>query len=112
MKPTVAKFTKDNPVTKLELWRCFKRDLSGFATVQVDDAHSIIGKNAPRYMERQGYLVRDNTESGDFYYLTMTGINWLVSGIRAYAKNHPAEQADIPFFPDERASGRRRRVRN
>jgi len=107
MKPKVAQFTKDNPVTKLELWRCFKRDLSGFAKVQVDQAHAIVGKNAPRYLERQGYLIKDCTEEGDFYYLTLTGEHWLINGIKAYAKNHPAERESIAFFPDDAPKARR-----
>lgn len=109
MKPKVAVFTKDNPVKKTHLWKCFKRHLSGFARVQVDEAHSIIGKNAPRYLEKQGYLIKDCEEDGDFYSLTLVGEQWLTSGIKAYAENHPIEAVDIKFFPSEQRI--RRRVR-
>lgn len=109
MKPVVATFSRENPCTKKDLWRCFKRSISGFSKVQVDDAHSIIGKNAPRYMEQKGYLVVDRADSGDFYVLTMVGARWLTDGIQKYAKNHPAERADIVFFPSPAAQ--RRRVR-
>lgn len=111
MKPAVAVFSKDNPANKADLWRCFKRSATGFATVQVDDAHSIIGKNAPRYLERAGYLVRDTTEKGDFYYLTVLGEQWLIRGIRSYVKNHPAEREGIAFFPDDAPAARRVRRR-
>lgn len=110
MKPQPAKFTKDNPVTKFELWRCFKRSPhNGFATVQVDEAHSIIGLNAPRYMERSGYLFRETRGQGEFYTLTQTGEEWLTRGILAYAKNHPQRATEIPFLPGVTTS--RRRVR-
>ncbi len=107
MKPNVAVFSRTAPVNKADLWRCFKRDLSGFATVQVDEAHSLIGKNAPRYLERQGYLIKDTRPDGDFYSLTMVGIAWLVNGIKSYAKNHPSERDSIPFFPEDAPAGRR-----
>ena len=99
MKPEVAVFTKERPVNKVDLWRCFRRSPTAFAVVQVDDAHSIIGKNAPRYLEKKGYLRRETVRQVDRYVLTKTGEEWLNTGIIAYAKNHPAERAAIPFFP-------------
>lgn len=111
MKPVPAIFTKDNPVTKRELWACFRRSLRGFATVQVDDAHAIIGLNAPRYLERKEYLVKHTAAGGDFYKLTPLGEEWLASGIKAYAKNHPAVAGSIPFLDDSKVPGRRVRTR-
>ena len=112
MKPEVAVFTRDNPVRKPDLWRCFRRSHNGFATVQVDDAHAIIGKNAPRYMEREGFLVREETSKGDYYVITTKGGEWLIRGIEAYVKNHPSARAEIEFFPGSAPPGRRiRRVR-
>lgn len=111
MKPKERECSLSDPVRKPDLWRCFKRDLSGFATVQVSAAHAIIGRNAPRYLERQGYLVKDKTETGDFYSLTVLGEQWLIRGIRAYARNHPAEKENIAFFPEEVAAPRRVRRR-
>lgn len=99
MKPSVAVFTRTAPVTKLLLWQCFKRRREGFATVQVDDAHSIIGKNAPRVMERNGYLVKLKLPQGDYYELTNEGKAWLVKGIRSYVRNHPHTREEVPFFP-------------
>lgn len=112
MKPEAAQFTRDQPVTKRELWSCFRRSHNGFATVQVDEAHAVIGKNAPRYMEQKGYLIREATTRGDFYAITALGGEWLVSGIKAYAKNHPAERPDIEFFPGTAPPGRRVRRRS
>lgn len=99
MKPHVAVFSRTDPVTKLELWLCFKRKAVGFAEVQVDIAHSVIGLNAPRYMEKQGYLIKDKRKDGDFYVITQLGEEWLTRGILAYAKNHPSEATDIRFLP-------------
>lgn len=109
MKPAVAVFTKANPVNKADLWRCFRRSPNGFATVQVDAAHAVIGRNAPRYMEVKQYLVVDKTPRGDFYRITPLGEDWLTRGIKAFVKNHPVEKANLPFFPGE--VGRQRRVR-
>lgn len=111
MKPKVAVFTKDNPCTKKDLWCCFKRERNGFSKVQVDDAHSIIGVNAPRYMEQKGYLVCSKQDSGDFYCLTPDGSRWLIDGIQRYVKNHPSERGDIQFYPDPSVA-RNRRIRS
>lgn len=111
MKPEVAHFTRERPCSKLELWQCFRRSSRGFATVQVDEAHSLIGKNAPRYMEKKGYLVHESRPRGDFYVITPTGAQWLTQGIEAYAKNHPSLRASIEFFPGEAAPARRLRRR-
>ena len=111
MKPQVAVFTREQPVTKLELWNCF-RYAGEFSPVQVDEAHAVIGKNAPRYMEKRGYLERERTNKADYYCLTKEGEEWLVRGIKAYAKNHSAEKHLIKHFPDEGRTARRvRRVR-
>lgn len=112
MKPEVRVFTKDRPVNKADLWACFRRGPRGFATVQVDEAHAVIGKNAPRYLETKQYLVVDRTPQGDTYRLTPLGEVWLTAGIKAYVKNHPAEAEDIQFLPGTEAPPRRvRRVR-
>ena len=103
MKPEVAVFTKERPVNKVDLWYCFRRSPSAFAVVQVDAAHAIIGKNAPRYLEKKGYLERRASKQAEHYALTKTGEAWLGAGIKAYAKNHPAEVPNIPFFPGAEA---------
>ena len=99
MKPEVRTFSRDNPCTKKDLWQCF-RGPAGYRRVQVSVAHSQIGVNAPRVMERQGYLVKNATPQGDFLALTESGRQWLEKGIRAYVKNHPAERGEIDFLDD------------
>jgi hypothetical protein len=112
MKPEAKHFTKNSPCSKADLWRCFRRSPKGFATVQVDEAHAVIGKNAPRYMQVKQYLVIDKTPSGDFYRITPLGEQWLITGIKAYVKNHPAEKSKLSFLPGDTVPGRRiRRVR-
>lgn len=106
MRPEPAQFTKDNPVRKTDLWRCFRRSSRGFATVQVDEAHSIVGKNAPRYMEAKGYLLKQSGPAGDFYKLTADGETWLTRGIESYVKNHPAERDTIAHLPGAAPSSR------
>ena len=99
MKPEVRTFSRDNPSTKKDLWQCF-RGPTGYSRVLVSVAHSLIGVNAPRVMERQGYLVKGQTAQGDYFMLTVPGQAWLEKGIRAYVKNHPAERDEIEFLDD------------
>lgn len=112
MKPEIKVFTRSNPCTKKTLWECF-RGPSGFRRVQVFVAHSLIGINVPRVMEREGRLVKNQTPQGDFYTLTEAGRLWLTKGIQAYVKNHPAERHEIDFLEDlvpQRRVTRRRGV--
>ena len=98
MKPTVKVFTKDAPCTKLHIWNCF-RQMSGYAKVQVDVAHSEIGLNVPRVMERGGKLVKETEPRGDYYVLTPLGKQWLEEGIRAYLTNHPGAKNKVKAMP-------------
>lgn len=111
MKPAVRVFGRDAPCSKADLWSCFRRSHNGFADVQVDEAHSIIGKNAPRYMETRGYLVRESTPRGDFYRITASGGEWLVRGIESYVKNHPSARETVAFYPGTAPAARRVRRR-
>lgn len=97
MKPEVRVFTKDSPCTKRDLWECFVGP-TGFRTVSVPEAHSVIGVNAPRGMEREGRLRVAKTPMGDYYSLTAEGREWLVKGILSYARNHPLDAQAIPFM--------------
>lgn len=107
MKPLPKVFSKENPCSKKDLWLCF-RTARGWRGVQVDEAHSIIGVNAPRYLERQGYLLKDAGAGTDVYLLTAAGEEWLTRGIQSYLKNHPSEVGEIPFLS---APSRGRRIR-
>lgn len=92
--PTVAVFTRDNPCTKLDLWNCF-RSRRGFRQVQVAEAKSRIGANAPRGMISNGRLETVHTANTESYRLTKAGVEWLRTGISHFIKNHPdrAEEA-------------------
>lgn len=100
MKPAVKVFTKDVPCTKLDIWNCFASQRGGFRTVQVDEAHSIIGKNVPRIMERKGNLERVSSPlHGDCYSLTAAGKQWLDRGFRNYLRNHPLQAKHAKVLP-------------
>lgn len=98
MKPEVKVFTKQKPCTKKDIWNCF-RVPAGFAKVQVDLAHTKIGVNVPRVMERQGYLVKESLPKGDYYSLTSMGQSWLENGIKSFLRNHPAEAKNVLHMP-------------
>lgn len=110
MLPEVKVFTKDNPCNKATLWACF-RDTRGFRKVQVAQAHSVIGVNAPRVMERNGYLVKETYRNAEWYVLTAEGEAWLLRGINSYVKNHPSERSSIPFLDETSHRGRVSRLR-
>lgn len=114
MPAAVKVFTKDNPCTKRDLWECFVGP-TGFRTVLVVEAHSVIGVNAPRGMEKMGRLAVKRTPRGEYYTLTAEGREWLKKGVLSYAKNHPVDAAGIPYmeYADAPATApvRRRRLR-
>ena len=83
MLPEVKTFSRENPCTKKDLWSCF-RDAQGFRKVQTAQAHALIGINAPRVMERNGYLVRATRRGIDWFVLTAEGEFWLTRGIQSY----------------------------
>lgn len=99
MYPAPKVFTKASPCTKLHLWNCF-RGVRGWGAVLVPLAHAEIGVNAPRVMERNGYLVKERRENGDYYVMTHAGRVWLVKGILSYLKNHPSHSRLLNAMPD------------
>lgn len=110
MIPAVRVFTKDAPCNKATLWACF-RDERGFRKIQVAQAHALIGVNAPRVMERNGYLVKETRRGADWFVLTAEGEFWLTRGIQSYVRNHPSERDDIQYLdtvqPARRVTRRR-----
>lgn len=94
MKPEVRVFTTANPCTKKDIWLCFAPE-GKFIDVGVVVAHSVIGKNVPRVMERNGYLIKIRTPREDLYRLTGSGKSWLKAGILSYIRNHPSESEDV-----------------
>jgi hypothetical protein len=99
MKPEPAKFSKENPCSKFELWQCF-RSRRGFAAVQVNAAEAVIGVNAPKYLRRKGYLVRENRADKDVYVLTEEGKEWLLKGFRSYLIRYPEMRERAKFLPE------------
>lgn len=110
MKPTVREFTKDAPCTKLEIYQCFSGP-RGYQRVQVDAAHSVIGKSVPRVLERDGKAIKIAGPRGDFYELTEFGQQWLDKGIRAFLKNHPYKRDELEYPPSDSPPVRVRRAR-
>lgn len=98
MKPIAKVFTKDNPCTKLDIWQCF-RIATGFRRVPVGEAHTYIGLNVPRVMEREGRLLRVEDQGIEYYELTTDGGNWLAEGFRRYLKNHPSRVSRAKHLP-------------
>lgn len=98
MKPIAKLFTRDNPCTKLEIWQCF-RSATGFRRVPVVEAHTFIGVNVPRVMEREGRMFREERQGTDYYELTSEGKEWLMHGFERYLKNHPAHAAKAKHVP-------------
>lgn len=100
MKPEVAKFTRDRPVTKLQLWNTFYGE-RGFRAVQVDAAKAEIGANAPRYLLRKGYIKEIDTGAVLSYTMSEIGKKWLTQGIVRYLNNHPADRGKVNFIPNK-----------
>lgn len=98
MKPTVKVFDKKNPCTKADIWACF-RVAAGFRLVPVVEAHSYIGLNVPRIMERNGRIVLVAKQGIEYYRLTPEGQEWLLNGFRAYLKNHPSYAPNASHLP-------------
>ena len=91
MKPEVKEFSRDHPCTKLDLWNCFK-GIRGWRRVQIDQAHAVIGVNAPKYMKGKGYLNHVESKQTEYYRLTEEGAKWLDKGMRSYLRNHPTQR--------------------
>ena len=100
MKPEPARFTKSEPCTKLEIWKAF-RTRRGFAAVQIDAAHAIIGLNAPRYLKREGYLVKVDRGDKEMYVLTEDGKDWLLNGMLNFIIRHPERREEAKSLPSD-----------
>lgn len=91
MKPQVKVFTRDNPCKKIDIWNTFK-GVRGWKRVQVDQAHAVMGLNAPKNMLKNEYLDKVTVGSSDYYKLTEVGITWLVSKFKNYLMAHPNDR--------------------
>ena len=98
MKPEPKQFDKQNPCTKFDLWQCF-RGKRGFVRVQIDEAHAIIGLNAPRNMRYHGYVQMVEVRNVEYYELTSLGRAWLMEGFHRYIKAHPERMTEVKYLP-------------
>lgn len=89
-----AKFTRDQPVTKVELWNCFTDATGQWRARSVVEAKSEIGDNAPKYLKREGFMEEQLIGGVDTYILTWRGKGWLRSGTVRYLELHPERIAD------------------
>lgn len=103
MKPEVRVFTKDRPCNKSDIWNCF-RGKRGFRKVQVDEAHSIVGVNAPKNMLKNGYVEVETARNREQYVLTDAGQAWLTKGILGFLKRHPDEAGSVKNLPKSLAA--------
>ena len=98
MKPAVRRFSKSDPCTKADFWRCF-RGRNRFRSVPVAVAHGIIGDVAPRNWIKHRWIERVEVNREECYRLTGEGEQNLIKGIVAYLNNHPDKAGDIAYLP-------------
>ena len=90
-------FTKENPVTKVELWNCFKAT-KGFIRRPVVETRGEIGLNAPKYLRKSGYADLITVGDIDYLVLTSAGQEWLKAGLARHLELHP-EDTNTLIFP-------------
>ena len=95
--PVPAVFTRDEPVTKIELWNCFHDPATQFQFRDrlLVEARAIIGLNAPKYLINRGYAAVKNGVNADYLGLTAEGQAWLLAGISRFLKNHPERAKEV-----------------
>lgn len=93
-----ARFTRDNPVTKVELHNCFYKH-GRYIDRPVVEAKTEIGENAPKYLVSRGYARVRTEKNVDYYSLTADGNNWLRQGILRYLALHPERLIDVRERP-------------
>ena len=83
MQPIARKPTRQNRCTIEDVWHCFFNgeragDFS-FKEVEVIDAHSKLGVNKPRFMIKDGLLIKTSIKNIEYYVLTPWGMVYLIS---------------------------------
>jgi hypothetical protein len=91
---TPAKFTRENPCTKVHIWRAFRR-AGQYPDIPVVEARSIIGIPASKYLVTKGYALTKHLKGVDLYRLTTDGIKWLEAGLRRHLELHPEQRAEL-----------------
>lgn len=97
-----AKFHRDNPCTKVELWNCFfDQKTRRFVARPLVDAKRLIGDNAPKYLRREEYMREFLRDGIDWYELTESGRAWLHKGIVRYLELHPERKSEAGYIPSQ-----------
>lgn len=89
----IAKFSRDNPCTKVHIFNAFFRD-GNFRDTPVVVYRSVAGDNSDKYLKREGYIVALVEKNVDIYRLTTAGLFWLREGLKKHLQLHPG---DIPL---------------
>jgi len=86
-------FTREGPVSKVEIWNTFAKPGGGFQARAVVEARGVMGMNAIRYLIREYYATHYHAGGIEYWRLTPAGEDWLRKGAIRYAELHP-ERAD------------------
>lgn len=99
-KPEPAIFTKEYPCTKLHVWNAF-RGRRGFIRRQVDEAHAIMGTNAPKHQITKGYVEKVEDRGSLYYKLTAEGEEWLLKKFKSHLAHHPEDREEAAYLPKD-----------
>lgn len=102
-----ARFTRENPCTKVELHNAFWRD-GGYRDTPVVQAKMVCGDNSVKYMAREGFIIPTTQGTIDMYVVTPKGRAWLAEGLARYLELHPERRAECIGMGASRAPVRRR----
>ena len=103
-------FTRDEPVTKVELTNCFYRG-GKYVKRAVVEARGEIGLNAIKYLIKSGYATRFEEANVDYWQLTPDGEVWLTAGLRRWLEIHPEAASELVGQPSVTPPRRRRPAR-
>lgn len=97
MKPEVAVFTRDDQCKKYH-WHNAFFDGTRYVNRPLVEVQHVTGRNAPKYLLREGFMVQRLIGGVDMYCLTPEGDQWLRRGILRYLALHP-EDIDKCTYP-------------
>ncbi len=83
-------FTRDLPVTKVDLHNCFC-PAGQYVKRAVVEARGEIGLNAIKYLLKNDYATRFEERNVDYWKLTADGEEWLRKGLARHLELHPEE---------------------
>lgn len=88
------KFTRESPVTKVELHNAFF-DGHRYTKCAVVDFKVQCGDNAIKYLVREGYVDTLLMGGVDYYVLSDDGEEWLREGLKRFLVLHPERAPDV-----------------